>query len=228
MAITFANAAQTTNTTGVIALTSAAGAGDLLVLTISQFPASSPVTYAATDSANTGGWTFPSPQTNYNGTLPQQVSMGFKVCNASGSTPTITVTGGSGSYALAAARFTGFVSTATLVAADASVANSASGTAVNSGSFNATKNSELIVATCTANSGFTTTPPTGWSNAISASASAQIFYQTGVASGTAESLSGTLASAAVWFAAVQGFYDAVAAGTGVPYMNYAFQPTVAQ
>jgi hypothetical protein len=202
MAITLAEA-MNVNGSGVATFTSACAANDLIVVYAGSNQ-SSLVAAGAGDNVNTGAYS--SISNLFNSGAGKQVGAFYKKCNAAG-TPVVTCTGGAVGLGIAM-RFTGFTIGPTILVPDQAFGwPGTSTTAVNSGSINASQNAELFVALQSSGQN-NASGGAGWtSSGVFANTGIAAFYQTGIASGTAESFTATLNAVDFPYALIQGFFD---------------------
>ena len=194
--------ASATNVTATLS----AAVGDLIIVAIQDYPIGTP----AISDNESGAYTLTTGITESGS--GQQWSVGYKVVTVAG-TPTIT--GDANTNRIIFWRWSGFVGTPTMLGSDIATASSTGGTAVNSGSFLASKNNEYAIAISGSSQGLTGTP-TGWAADGGPGNQLAGYHVTAqpFSSGTSVSLVGTLGSSAYWVAGVYGFYDAPAAGGG--------------
>lgn len=134
----------------------------------------------------------------------------YKIATASGTT-TVTPAGGGGAFNGYIFEYTGFSSPPALLSSDYSSAT-ATGTALNSGSFNASQSAELCMAvldTATGN-GLTANPASPFGTLVDGSSSFATPFDSigsvpgGVTAGTSVALTATLTASQTWFAAAWG------------------------
>ena len=191
------------------AFTEAINTNDLIVLLACPVQ-NDAITIAASDNLNSGSYTVASTANYSAGSM--QMTVLYKVCNASGSagTTTITVTGSGAFFTyVAAMHYNGFVQTPTLIPADVTTNSGSSATGLATG-FNNSQNNELCVLSWSGANGRTVTTPSGWTQREFVGTQLWTYDQSVSFSGTAISASLTLSSSTFWQTSVVGFYDAPA------------------
>lgn len=193
-----------------IAYTANISVGDVLFAAVVLLSSSSPGTQHVTDTVNTGNWTLLNSQEDAGST--SGIFIYWIVANAGGATPTVSVSQTSDQFGnIYIARFTGFVGT---VAADSTLNgaagqfHAASTTAVSCTPITTNFNNELLVgATAIAPGSFTGATVTNWTQVNGSTFGGPWYYAVVSTSGTNNSFSATLASAAAWqmvFGGVEG------------------------
>lgn len=204
------------------AFTNPCGVGDLIIC-IGNWSTTGG-TYSVTDSVNTGNYVQRQLVQN---TVNAYGMFGVysMVCNASG-TPTVSLSATNSPQRLLIIRYTGFSGTPTFPASDLSSAQAASSTALNSGSFNTSVPNEYAIAWFNDNGG--NLPPATANSPFAArmfgtyqlnSYDTLTDFPSGMTLSTAVALVGTLGAADSWSAGVVGFYDSIASGASVAWIN---------
>jgi hypothetical protein len=222
MAITFVEGVNGNNiNSGSVAFsTSSVAVGDLLIAHIyinGTFSSVQPLTF--TDNVNSGNWT--TIGNYYDSTNDRQQSIAYKVCNASGSAPTVSCAAVNGTPVnWTNLHYNGFVGIATYSGdyTSTGITGFSTSTAVAAVSFNTSKANELVVAiggdtlAATISSG----PGGSWTARISVYLYA--YDEIVSTQSTAVQFTATLSAADAWYITQAGFYDALP-GVGIPWAS---------
>jgi hypothetical protein len=188
--------------TSIVANTSFA-VGDLIIVCTQDYPAGSG---AISDNLN-GTYT---NTTGFSNSGIGYWNVAWVIVTTAGMP---TISGDADANRITYLRYSGFAGTPTMISADISTGNAASGTALNSGSFSTSQNNEYVFSFLGSGSGLSGATgglTIGWTSEASSSQFLESLIggaPTALASGTSVAITATLNSSAAWGAGVYGFYD---------------------